>query len=399
MNYVFGDFITLDWVKNDRKKIAYGASFGSDCFNGSDESRARMSFFMKQFDAFSVREESGAELAVKEFGVPAEWVLDPVFLCSRNYYNELSKKSKNCKDQKEKYIGVYMLDPNKAKASATRFVMDQFHLPCRAVSDAVFTPEKIKQDWDIETEQHASCEELLLNVKNCDFMITDSFHGVCFAIIYQKPFIAIANERRGLTRFLSILGLLGLTDRLVSQPEDIQGRPALLRKINYGPVSAKLNREKEKSLSWLANELKAPKRIDYSTYDILVDRLNTVDIYTKEVQQRFINVDKFAEGVGVRLNGLDQFAGGTAARLNGLDQFAYNANKHFQDIDGFVNYVNQKFADSDRQLKEMEAKINTVEKSMADMKAYIDYVNSRTVRYQLKKHFPQLWRLLKRSKK
>lgn len=389
--HAFGEFITLDWSKNNKKRIAYGASFGFDCFNGTDETRVKMSFFMKQFDAFSVREKSGVDLAKKEFGVSAEWVLDPVFLCRRSYYDDLAEKSKNCKYESQKHIGVYMIDPNREKASAVQFVMDQLHLPCYAISDAAFSHDKVKQDWEIETDQNVFCEDLLRNIKDCDFLITDSFHGVCFAIIYQKSFIAIANESRGTTRFTSILDLLGLTGKLVYSPKEIQRRPDLLERINYDSVNDKLNVAKEKSLLWLKNALQAEKEIVYSHYDIIEERIDTeelrqkaTDDYFSEVKQRFINVDKFAES--------------TLIRLNGFDQYFLDVNKHLQSIDGLLDNSNQKFTDLDEHFEMIENQMDAIGKSITELKSYVDYVNSRTIRYQLRRNFPKLWNWLKQFK-
>ena len=120
-------WITLDWVSDNKKKIAYAASYGHDYIWSSESTRAKMSFFMKKFDAFSVREKSGVELSKKEFGIEAEWVLDPVFLCDTKHYLELASKSTI--ERETPYIGAYILDPNKEKEEIIRYVMDKLSLP------------------------------------------------------------------------------------------------------------------------------------------------------------------------------------------------------------------------------------------------------------------------------
>ena len=88
----FGRWCTLDWVQDNKKKIAYAASFGHDYIWSPEETRAEMAHFMKRFDAFSVREQSGVDICKKEFDIDAQWVLDPVFLCKPEYYRELAKQ-------------------------------------------------------------------------------------------------------------------------------------------------------------------------------------------------------------------------------------------------------------------------------------------------------------------
>lgn len=89
-----------------------------------------------------------------------------------------------------------------------------------------------------------------------DFVVTDSFHGCVFSIINRKPFIAIANRERGLTRFVSLLSQLGLMDRLVfSEEEYCQKRSALLAPIDFAPVAEKLAQAQESSLAFLKEAL------------------------------------------------------------------------------------------------------------------------------------------------
>ena len=53
--------------------------------------------------------------------------------------------------------------------------------------------------------------------KNADFVVTDSFHGTCFSVIYDKPFASLINSRRGLGRY-SVFINMGLGNRLISDP-------------------------------------------------------------------------------------------------------------------------------------------------------------------------------------
>ena len=104
----------------------------------------------------------------------------------------------------------------------------------------------IKSDIDIYKFLHY--------FKNSDFIITDSFHGTCLAIIFNKQFITIANKKRGLTRFLSLLEKLRLQNRLVLNTDSIN-YSQYLRNINYEKVNSILNKEINRSKEWLQTAL------------------------------------------------------------------------------------------------------------------------------------------------
>lgn len=103
-------------------------------------------------------------------------------------------------------------------------------------------------------------DRVMDNSKNCRFFITDSFHGVCFAILFNKPFICLANMARGYSRFKSLFKLFGLEDRCVFSCEEAEGRAELLHDIDYARVNRILAGERERSLKWLKNALTAPVR-------------------------------------------------------------------------------------------------------------------------------------------
>ena len=102
-------------------------------------------------------------------------------------------------------------------------------------------------------------EDLVKAYSLCDFVVTDSFHGTCFAIIFNKPFISIANHSRGAKRFESLLRWTGLTSRMVNTVDEIFSRPDLFEPIDYERVNARVEQFKSKSMEWLKEALKKMK--------------------------------------------------------------------------------------------------------------------------------------------
>ena len=270
---LMGKISTLDWVDNTNRKIAYAASYGYDYIVGDPKDTAEMSYFMKQFDAFGTREKSGVKLFSENFGVNPTWVLDPVFLCDKKHYDKLIE---NSLVKKEKgYICSYLLDPTEDKKEMLSYVSSKLKKPVKVFSEFERgnRPSRFVHVLGEFDYVNYTVEERLQCIKNCDFMIADSFHGICFCIIYNKPFICIVNKARGSTRFESILGLLGLEDRMVESFDDVKTKPYLLKAPDYDKVNSILASEKDRCMKWLNDALTMPKNTNYSTYDLIVKAL------------------------------------------------------------------------------------------------------------------------------
>ncbi len=282
----FSQFVTLDWVNDNKKKVAYAASFGHDKFTGDENERAEMSYYMKKFDAFSVRETSGIELAKKEFGVDAIEVLDPVFLCSANTYLDLAKKAK--KDYSGDYISTYILDPNETKNNIIKKIEKKLNLNATVFSEMFYTNEKIKSKWTREIEI-GNINERLASLVNAKFILTDSFHGTCLAIILKKPFISIINKQRGATRFISLLSKLNLMDRIID-PENPSLSEDLFSTIDYDRVYKILNKEIIKDKNWLKEQITIKCKKSYSVEDVLLKKIKSENSMLRKKINFLINL-------------------------------------------------------------------------------------------------------------
>ena len=86
-------------------------------------------------------------------------------------------------------------------------------------------------------------------------MVTNSFHGTVFSIIFRKNFVSFANKRRGADRLTTLLGMLGLSDRLILPDEGQDGAHLTREPIDYGPVMGRLREQREKSVQFLRSAL------------------------------------------------------------------------------------------------------------------------------------------------
>ena len=272
----FGMAYYFDFVDKTKKKISYAASFGHAKDFANINERTTISEYMSRFDAISVREADGVKIADEVYGVKATQVLDPVFVADKEIFVELTEKSvaNNREDKDEKFIATYILDPTPEKKEALKWVSEKLGLKLINLLDGL--PWTVKDNTRRmegmgEIPSNVQVEDWLYYIKNCEFLVTDSCHGISFGIIFERPFIGIANKRRGISRFESLLGLFQLTDRYVTDPKDIVGNEKLLEPVDYTKVNEILKAEKKRSKDWLKNALFAPKKIDsncvYSVYD------------------------------------------------------------------------------------------------------------------------------------
>lgn len=175
---IFGEmqeFSALDWSWDSKKKSAYSASFGMDDLVCPQDMKNRMRYFLRKFDCFSVRERSAVNLCKREFGMDVDFVLNPVFMCNKDHWTALINQGK-----KVHGVTAYVLDSSPEKKRLISAVANELSMPVNEIGDAAVDME----DW-------------LAAFASADFIVTDSFHGTCFAIIFNKPFIVVANAQRG----------------------------------------------------------------------------------------------------------------------------------------------------------------------------------------------------------
>ena len=297
----YGKIQVQNFVFDNHWKVAYAASFGHDRIWGSESDRAEEAYYMQKFDAFSVREDSAVKLCREQFGVEATHVLDPVFLCPvQNYQNMVDFGKKYI--PKQAYLFAYILDPDTEKENCLRLYADQNNLTIRAISDLTvgFGGAKKAPSWDIETLTGAKIESWLAHIAESSFFITDSFHGMCFAIIFKKNFLAIVNKERGETRFTSLVKLLGLEDRLVYSFAELQEKLKDLPPIDYDAVYEKLEKERCRCRQWLQESIEAgkdkPKAM--SAFDMLDVRCDDI---TRMFNDRFAHLYAELEKRGVHI--------------------------------------------------------------------------------------------------
>lgn len=232
------------------RRIAYAASFGVDYCEYTEEQRKICSFLLKKFDAVSVRELSGIKLCQECFDTQAVQVLDPTLLLSADDYRDLIKTVKS--QPSKGNMLVYMLDLTKEKEELVKRIANEKGLtPFWIINSERNELLPLEQCVKIPVEQWLRCFD------DAEFVLTDSFHGCVFSIIFRKQFLAVGNKERGLSRFYSLLNLCSLSDRLILSPKDYHSYRSLLSKtIDYKDVYDELNIKLKYSIDFIKESLK-----------------------------------------------------------------------------------------------------------------------------------------------
>lgn len=236
----------LGFVPQGGKKVAYAASFGTEQWTASEytEEATRL---LKEFQYVTVREHSGVELAETEFGVKAHHVLDPCLLL-KDYSEIIGVKtaaeplSDNLVVYKLNYTYDWYLN---VKLTAEKLGCNLVELCGRRLKD--------KGDMHGFNVKGVSVRNWITAIANAKYVITDSFHGCVFSVIFGKPFVIVPGLKNRSTRLTSLLSDLGLSDRIVKKYDDCE--KVLHKQIDYHTVNRKLDVLRAKSYSHLASML------------------------------------------------------------------------------------------------------------------------------------------------
>ena len=290
----------LDFVDDDKKKIAYGTSFGHNEIKGTADEKRFSGFYLNRFDAVSVREDYAVDLCKNGFGVDAVQVLDPVFMCDKSHYEKCVDEANIANPPKGKFVLAYILDPTPAKIKAAEDTAKRMDMELVCVANARMKGN-MEANWTIPKLDDLPIEEWLWYFKNAEMVFTDSFHGTCFSIIFEKPFISIANKGRGSDRFYSLTEIFGLANRVFDSPAEIEGKDYLFTDaIDYDDVNNRISKERARSLKWVKDALNAPKHpMKFSAYDVTERHLdNTVKQFnakTTDLQKQIDTLTKSME--------------------------------------------------------------------------------------------------------
>jgi len=247
---------SFDYVAPFRNKISYASSFGNSGFEGGENEKELFSANLKSFNHISTREESGVKLIKELTDKDAEWVVDPAFLCEKDNFIELAGKSR-CSSNN--HMLAYIVHPSPIIDGIDK-IAEKLSLDMRLVVGFGAGISNMPKDNELpySCENNCSLEDWLYLLIHCKYLVTTSFHALCLAIIFKKPFVFLQGgmtEEHGFDRIKTLLSKCGLMNRVLANSNDVLSSSTLDEDINWENVYSQLQPEIDRSRQWLIDSL------------------------------------------------------------------------------------------------------------------------------------------------
>ena len=224
MNFGYNYF--LDFVPSSVVKLSYAASFGLSEWGYTNEQTLHIKDLLKNFRGISVREEDGVRLCRRYLDIDVQLMADPTMLLSVADYDMISS-SRLIKDN---FVFIYWLGDK---------------------TEIIPTIDKYKAEGKIvvyvglrDVKELPSIENWLSYIKYADIVVTDSFHGCVFSLLYHRPLQVFENKSGGYGRIMSLIHLLGLNEEQLLQSD-----------YNYDIIEKKILEIHDKSKRFVLNSI------------------------------------------------------------------------------------------------------------------------------------------------
>lgn len=224
-----------------RHAVAYAASFGDPHF--TEESYKVLNERLQNFNAFGLRENLMVPYVAKHTSVPVQKVVDPTLLLTSMDYDTIADK----RMEDSKYLLLYARRYNPQMEAYAEKLARENGWKIIEISLRATNADKSNRRMFYE----AGVEEFLSLVKYAECVITNSFHGMIFAVQYERPFYVFSREQCD-TKITELLELFGLSDRMVT-PAKYENK--ITQKIDYAMVHKRIEGARKESLAFLQMEL------------------------------------------------------------------------------------------------------------------------------------------------
>ena len=240
------DIYFLDFTEGlNCRRVAYAASIGTDNQEILESLKNKYKKMIQKFDCVSMRENASISFMQLLYGKEISWCIDPtLLLCREEYDNIIVQEMENQKC--DEYIYVYLFEDNDSAFDMVNSYSRKRNLPvvCQCTS-----PDKIERLQEYSFNDGPV--EFVNRIKNAKLVITDSFHGTVFSIIYQKEFFTISRGKISV-RMQDLLTRLNLMERYVAEPcREVVN----VSEVDYSHVEKIIDKWKKESIDYLNTAL------------------------------------------------------------------------------------------------------------------------------------------------
>lgn len=237
-NYITGDDFSYFFnFKTSAKKISYAASFGVDSL--ADKYKNQISSALNDFSNISVREIQGIKIIQDLCGIESHLVCDPTFLLNKKDWMLFITKSY----AKKRYLLVYCFGLSDSLIKHANQIAKEKGLIILQIDGS--RSMSLKYGW--KCLRGLSPSEWVNAFYYADYILTNSFHGTAFSIIFEKNFSVelLPPPAKVNSRLTNILNICNLENRLITN-DNIN-----TTEINYGYVNERIDSLKSKSYEFV----------------------------------------------------------------------------------------------------------------------------------------------------
>lgn len=245
----------LAFVDEHIPRIAYAPSIGINDIPAKYQVDFKK--YVDRIDYISVREQKGVELIKKYTNREAKLVLDPTLLWDSEEWNKLVRKPR--RKDKKKYVFCYLFGDNDYYSEVISRIIEKTNCEIR-----IFPVNSRDLNPFYQQTINTGPIEFLSLIKNAEFVLTDSFHATVFSLLFGKSFYVLKRDLDQAvdsmnSRIYSLLGLVGMEKRLLSQEAAINLNPQKISPEEFSIIHNNLLSLRIESMNYLKNALEGRK--------------------------------------------------------------------------------------------------------------------------------------------
>lgn len=226
------------------RRFCYGPSIGVEAFSEKEKEVYRNE--LNKFENYSCRELTGKKLIDDLTGKNAELVLDPTLMVDRETWNNLADENVQMRPVQKKYVLVYLAYYDKDIFDVADEVCRQYSLEC------IFMSTPGVADIDHRFQYEFRPEEWINRVRNAEYVITNSFHGIVFSLIFERQILIGLKEEKitSASRIRDICRILNISGRMIESSSK-KNKDILLQPMDYKQINLVLTSLKKSSTQYI----------------------------------------------------------------------------------------------------------------------------------------------------
>lgn len=226
---------SCDEIPANVKKFSYAASIGLNELTEQQIVQYREA--LADFSVVSFREHQAERLLSSSLSCEVRSDIDPTLLYDDFFWSKIA--SERLVD--DRYIFIYMLRPDKHLIDIGKAIGKR--LNCRVIYTGLMGDHFI----GVDTICNAGIEDFISYIKYSEGVITNSFHGTVFSILFKKQFLSVKISGTS-SRVDNLMDIVGLNSNYINNNDSID---PFFSYIDYQPIMAKLEAERNKSMEYI----------------------------------------------------------------------------------------------------------------------------------------------------